>query len=739
MRSGPARIVKKRARNWAYRAEWSSNRLGRTKEGFVEMRLGNKIFFATAMVVSAYACGGPQQTNSGVSEARHKYQMVDVQNRQYSPEVLWNFGRLGESAVSPDGTRVAYTVTRYDVGENRGWNELYVIPVDGKSQAQRVDLPTEDVSNVFWLDGERLAFVSSYGNGDKGGALYSVSAKGGDLLKISDVSEGIDGLKLSPDKKKAVFTSRVKVMETAADRNPDLQKSTGLVYDDLMYRHWNRWDDGTRSHVFLATFEEGKVMHAVDIMAGEQYDSPLAPFGGIEEIAWNAGSDGVAYTCKKLVGRDAAFSTNSDVYFYDCNSKSTSNLTASNQGYDRCPVYTPDGRYMLWLSMERAGFEADKDRLMRLDLSTGDVVELTKGFDYSASNVQVSSDSRDVYFVSGVQGTFQLYTIPIDGGVPTALTEGMHDYKSVALANDCLVGSRVSMVSPAELYKVALRGGAQEKLTSINDELLARIDMPEVRSRWVTTTDNQKMLTWVVLPPRFDSSKRYPALLFCEGGPQSALSQFWSYRWNLALMAAQGYVVVAPNRRGVLTFGQKWTDEISRHHGGQEMKDLLRAMDELAKEPWVDEGHLGAVGASYGGFTVNWLAGHHEKRFKAFISHCGIFHSEMEYYTTEELFFDAWEMGGAPWEKGNAVAQASFAQSPHKFVENWDTPIMLIHGEQDFRIPYTQALAAFDAARMRGIESRLLIFPDECHWVVKPQNGLLWQREFFRWLDAHLK
>lgn len=699
-----------------------------------------KLTVGIILLLAMFATGcTSSQTTIQKKESLHTYRVAEIKNRQYTPEVLWNFGRLGESTISPDGSRVAYVVTYYDVAENTGWNELYVAEVEGHTSAKRVALPTENVSNVFWLDAERVGFVSNYKNDDKGGALYSVMASGGQLTKLSDINEGIEGLKISPDGKKAFFTSRVKMVETAHDRNVDLPRTTGLVYDDLMYRHWNRWDDGTRSHVFIASFEGGKLTGATDIMKDESFDSPLSPFGGIEEIAWNATSDGVAYSCKKLSGKDAAYSTNSDIYFYDCNTQQTINLTVGNLGYDRCPVYTHDGKYLLWLSMERAGFEADRDRLMRRDLASGVVEELTKGFDYSVSSVVPSLDSKTIYFVAGVKGTYQIYSLPIDGGIPQALTAGQHDYHDVAIAGASLVGSRVSMVSPAELYRISLDGANQTPITSINKELLDKVDMPEVKSRWVKTTDHKQMLTWVVLPPHFDSTKSYPALLYCEGGPQSALSQFWSYRWNLALMAAQGYVVVAPNRRGVLTFGQEWTDAISKHHGEQEMKDLLCAIDEVAKEPWVDAARLGAVGASYGGYTVNWLAGHHEGRFKAFISHCGIFHSEMEYYTTEELFFDAWEMGGAPWEKDNSIAQASFAQSPHKFIEKWDTPIMLIHGGQDFRIPYTQSLAAFNAARMRGVEARLLIFPDECHWVLKPQNGMLWQREFFRWLDGHLK
>lgn len=684
-------------------------------------------------------CTGRRESadqQSAVSFGR-SYQMVEVEGRRFTPEVLWNFGRLSESAVSPDGGLVAYVVTYYDMEDNAGWNALYVVDVAGSRAARRVAVPADDVFNVMWLDSETLAFISSNG-GDKG-AIYCVGVNGGEMLRMLEVPESISGAKLSPDGSRIVFTSRVKVKESAVDRYPDLPKTTGMVYDDLMYRHWDRWDDGTRSHVFIASVAGRQITGAYDIMAGAPYSSPLSPFGGMEEVAWNASSDGLAFTCKKLEGKDAAFSTNSDIYFYDLSTRETRNMTAFNLGYDRCPVFTADGKYMLWQSMERAGFEADRDRLMRLDIATGEVRELTEGFDYSVSGVRVSFDSERLYFVAGVRGTYQLYSLPIGGGVPLALTSGEHDYRDVAVAGEWLVGSRVSMVSPAELFRVPITGGDGVQLTSINTDLLRAVDMPEVRSRWITTTDGKQMLTWVLVPPGFDSTKSYPALLYCEGGPQSALTQFWSYRWNLALMAAQGYVVVAPNRRGVLTFGQQWTDAISKDHGGQEMRDLLCAIDALAKESWVDAARLGAVGASYGGYTVNWLAGHHEGRFKAFISHCGVFHSEMEFYTTEELFFDEWEMGGRPWEVNNRVAQASFAQSPHKFIEKWDTPILVIHGARDYRIPYTQGLAAFNAARMRGIEARLLIFPDEGHWVVRPQNGMLWQREFFHWLDTHLK
>jgi len=389
--------------------------------------------------------------------------------------------------------------------------------------------------------------------------------------------------------------------------------------------------------------------------------------------------------------------------------------------------------------MERAGFEADKERLFILDLETGEKSYLSKNFDYSAGNVLWTSDSKSLYFISGVEATYQVYKMALTDEKPIAITQGMHDYQSIAFLGDNLVVSKVSIVKPAELYSIDGEAGSETELTFINKETLSQLKMPEVKRRWVKSTDGKMVHTWVILPPNFDSTKSYPALLYCEGGPQSAVSQFWSYRWNFSIMASNGYVVVAPSRRGTLTFGQAWTDQISKDHGGQEMRDLLSAIDEVKKEPWVDANRLGAVGASYGGYTVFWLAGNHNKRFKAFIAHCGVFNSEMEYMTTEEMFFDNWEMGGAPWETNNKVAMKSYEHSAHKFVQNWDTPILVIHGGKDFRIPYTQGMAAFNSARMMGVPSRFLYFPDENHWVLKPQNGILWQREFKGWLDRWLK
>ncbi|MGP1362701.1 MAG: alpha/beta fold hydrolase [Bacteroides sp.] len=658
-----------------------------------------------------------------------------IENGKFTPDVLWAMGRLSGYAPSQDGKMLAYCVTRYDVKENKGWTDLLLKDIEAGTIKQLTDLNAQ-LYNVVWANATTLYFVSTHEGAPQ---IYSIQSDGTNLSRLSNVETGVDGFAIAPDGKHIAYASTIPMIPQVKDKYPDLDKSTGMIFDDLMYRHWDAWDDGARSHIFIAPLENGKVGLGKDIMLGEPYHAPLRPFGGMEEIGWSADGTTLAYTSKKLAGKEAAFSTNSDIYLYNLATEQTRNVTEGNPGYDRCPVFSPDGKYMVYTSMARGGFEADLERLMLLDLTTNTTRQLCPTFDYSAASMVWMPQSDGFYFVSGVRGTFQLYQLMLDSDEPKALTTGLKDYHSVALAGNFLYGDVVSMLSPAEVYRVDLANGNETKVTEVNGNILAQLTMPTVKERWVKTTDGKEMLTWIVLPPNFDSTKTYPALLFCEGGPQSPLTQFWSFRWNLALMASQGYVVVAPNRRGVLTFGQEWTDQISKNHGKQEMQDLLAAIDEVAKEPWIDAERLGAVGASYGGYTVNWLAGHHNKRFKAFISHCGVFHSEMEFYTTEEMFFDEWEMGGKPWEKNNPVAQASFAQSPHKFIENWDTPIMIIHGGNDFRIPYTQGMAAFNAAQIRGIPSRFLFFPDETHWVLKPQNGLLWQREFFRWLDTYLK
>ncbi|MFG6410771.1 MAG: prolyl oligopeptidase family serine peptidase, partial [Bacteroides acidifaciens] len=513
--------------------------------------------------------------------------------------------------------------------------------------------------------------------------------------------------------------------------------STGILVTDQMYKHCDEWVS-TAPHPFVADFDGNGISNIVDILNGEPYESPMKPWGGIEQLAWNTTSDKVAYTCRKKTGLEYAISTNSDIYVYDLNTQKTENITEENKGYDTNPQYSPDGKYIAWQSMERDGYEADLNRLFIMNLETGEKRFVSKAFESNVDAFVWGTDAKTIYFTGVWHGESQIYALDLATDSVKAITSGMYDYEGVALLGDKLIAKRHSMSMGDELYTVALDGSTTQ-LTQENKQIYDQLEMGKVEGRWMKTTDGKQMLTWVIYPPQFDPNKKYPTLLFCEGGPQSPVSQFWSYRWNFQIMAANDYIIVAPNRRGLPGFGVEWNEQISGDYGGQCMKDYFTAIDEIAKEPYVDKDRLGCVGASFGGFSVYWLAGHHDKRFKAFIAHDGIFNMEMQYLETEEKWFANWDMGGAYWEKQNPVAQRTFANSPHLFVEKWDTPILCIHGEKDYRILANQAMAAFDAAVMRGIPAELLIYPDENHWVLKPQNGVLWQRTFFEWLDKWVK
>jgi len=653
-----------------------------------------------------------------------------------TPEVLWSFGRIGDVVISPSGDKVLYAVTYYSIEQNKSNSELFVMNADGTNKIRLTTTPEKEYNPVWHPDGERILYLSNV-SGDV--QAWMMNGDGSGKVQISAIEGGINTLAFSPAGDRVLFTKDVQIDKTTKDIYPDLPKSDARIITDLMYRHWDTWEDGAYSHIFHAAFDNNRISDPIDIMPGEPYDTPLMPFGGMEEITWSPDGKSIAYTCKKLKGKAYTLSTNSDIYLYDLETGITKNLTEGMPGYDKAPLFSPDGKKMYWLSMKRAGDEADKERLFELDLVSGQKRYLTEKFDHSPQSLTWADNGEDLYFVSGVMATFQIYEINVKTTDITTITEGMHDYHSVARAGDQLIATRVDMTKPQEIYSVEPGTGEATEISFENKHLLDQLTMPTVEKRWIKTTDNKDMLTWIIYPPHFDSSKSYPTLLYCEGGPQSALSQFWSYRWNFSQMASNGYIVVAPNRRGVLTMGQEWTDQISKDNSGQAMQDLLRAIDVMKEEPFIDADRLGAIGASFGGFSVFWLAGNHEGRFKTFISHCGVFNSEMEYMTTDEMFFDNWEMGGAPWETDNPVAMKSYAGSPHNFIQNWDTPIMIIVGEHDYRIPYTQAMAAFNSAQLLGVPSKLLFFPSETHWVLTPQDGILWQREFKGWLDKWLK
>ena len=662
---------------------------------------------------------------------------IRIKDCRMTPEALWAMGRIGGMNVSPDGKRAVYTVAYYSVPENKSNREVFVMNADGSDNKQITKTGFAENEAVWIKGGSKIAFLCNESGSSQ---LWEMNPDGTDRKRLSDYDKDIEGFAFSPDEKKVLFISQVKTVNSTADKYPDLDKATGVIITDLMYKHWDEWVT-TVPHPFVADFDGESISNPVDVMEGELFESPMKPFGGIEQLAWNTTSDKIAYTSRKKTGKEYAISTNSDIYVYDLNTKQTTNITEENKGYDTNPTYSPDGKSIAWLSMERDGYEADQNRLMVMNLETGEKTFVSKDFDSNVDSYCWSADCERIYFTGVWHGESQVYQIDLaNGNKITPLTEGMYDYASVALLGDKLIAQRHSMSMGDEIYSIDLTGDhTVTQLTFENKHIYDQLTMGKVEERWMKTTDGKQMLTWVIYPPQFDPNKKYPTLLFCEGGPQSPVSQFWSYRWNFQIMAANDYIIVAPNRRGLPGFGLEWNEAVSGDYGGQCMKDYFTAIDEVAKEPYVNKDRLGCVGASFGGFSVYWLAGHHDKRFKAFIAHDGIFNMEMQYLETEEMWFANWDMGGAYWEKQNATAQRTFANSPHKFVDKWDTPILCIHGEKDYRILANQGMAAFNAAVLRGVPAELLIYPDENHWVLKPQNGVLWQRTFFEWLDMWLK
>ena len=662
---------------------------------------------------------------------------IRIKDGRMTPEALWAMGRIGGMNVSPDGKKVVYTVAYYSVPENKSNREVFVMNADGSDNKQITKTGFAENEAVWIKGGSKIAFLCNESGSSQ---LWEMNPDGTDRKRLSDYDKDIEGFAFSPDEKKVLFISQVKTVNSTADKYPDLDKATGVIITDLMYKHWDEWVT-TVPHPFVADFDGESISNPVDVMEGELFESPMKPFGGIEQLAWNTTSDKIAYTSRKKTGKEYAISTNSDIYVYDLNTKQTTNITEENKGYDTNPTYSPDGKSIAWLSMERDGYEADQNRLMVMNLETGEKTFVSKDFDSNVDSYCWSADCERIYFTGVWHGESQVYQIDLaNGNKITPLTEGMYDYASVALLGDKLIAQRHSMSMGDEIYSIDLTGDhTVTQLTFENKHIYDQLTMGKVEERWMKTTDGKQMLTWVIYPPQFDPNKKYPTLLFCEGGPQSPVSQFWSYRWNFQIMAANDYIIVAPNRRGLPGFGLEWNEAVSGDYGGQCMKDYFTAIDEVAKEPYVNKDRLGCVGASFGGFSVYWLAGHHDKRFKVFIAHDGIFNMEMQYLETEEMWFANWDMGGAYWEKQNATAQRTFANSPHKFVDKWDTPILCIHGEKDYRILANQGMAAFNAAVLRGVPAELLIYPDENHWVLKPQNGVLWQRTFFEWLDMWLK
>lgn len=667
-------------------------------------------------------------------------QEIRIKNKKLTPEALWAMGRIGSSSVSPDGKQIAYTVSYYSVKENKSHTVIYVMNADGTNNLLLTHTADSEVEPTWIKGGSKIAFLTAASGSMQ---IWEMNPDGSERKQLSSYEGGIEGFKFSPDESKVLFISQVKYGQRTSDIYPDLDKASGKVINDLMYKHWDEWVENI-PHPFVASFDGNQVGAATDILKDEPYESPMKPFGGIEQLAWSNDSKQIAYTCRKKTGLEYSVSTDSDIYLYNTETGETRNLckedaTDKNLGYDTNPKFSPDGKSIAWQSMERDGYESDRNRLCVMDLKSGEKTYVTEAFQSGVDDYCWAPDGKTLYFVGVWHATSMVHSTNLKGEVKQ-LTDGMYDYTSVAMLNNKqLLTKRHSLSEADELFTVDLKKkNAVTRITKENDQIFSQLQMGKVEARWTKTVDGKDMLSWVVYPANFNPNKKYPTLLFCQGGPQSPVSQFWSYRWNLQLMAANDYIIIAPNRRGLPGFGMEWLEDISTNYGGHCMDDYLSAIDDIAKEPYVDKDRLGCVGASFGGYSVYWLAGHHNKRFKAFIAHDGFFNMEQQYLETEELWFTNWDLGGAYWEKNNPAVQRSYANSPHLFVDKWDTPILCIHGEKDFRILASQGMAAFNAAKLRGVPAQLLIFPDENHWVLKPQNGILWQRTFFAWLDKWL-
>ena len=691
-------------------------------------------------------------------------QTPKIENRTLTPELLWAMGRIGGSSVSPDAKQIAYNVSYYSVAENKSHTVIYTLNTDGTNEKLLTTQKGSELAPKYLKNG-KITFLAADANGTM--QLWMMNADGSARQQISKGKRDIEDYIFSPDEKLVLVIHSVPYTGSIAAKPADLPKTSGYVVNEAMYRHWDEWVEAI-PQPFIYHFNGTELStDPIPVLGNEPYESPMKPFGGIEQLCWSPNSKCIAYTCRKKTGREYAISTDSDIYLYNIETGKTTNLckpstyktpaydfTRSlqhqavnaplkegldyNLGYDTNPSFSANGKYIAWQSMERDGYESDRNRLCVYELETGKKTYVTEQFDSNVDAYTWANDNKTLYFVGTWHGTTHVYSTNLKGQVKK-ITDGQYDYTDVALCGKKLLCGRQSMKEAKEYFLVDVKKGNATQLTHENQYFRDNIDWGDVQPRTCKSVDGKDILSWIVLPPRFDANKKYPALLFCEGGPQSPVSQFWSYRWNMQIMAANGYIVVCPNRRGLPGFGQEWLEEISTNYTGRCMDDYKSAIDDACKLPYVDKNRLGCVGASFGGFSVYWLAGNHDKRFKAFIAHDGIYNLEAQYTETEEAWFTNWDLGGAPWLKDDATIQRTFQNSPHKFIDKWDTPILCIHGEKDYRIVASQAMSAFNAARYRGVPAQLLIFPDENHWVLKPQNGILWQRTFFAWLDKWVK
>lgn len=706
------------------------------------------ILLIAAGVMALAACQPKEAADKPVEK-----QQVAVQDGRFTPEVMWSLGVMSEYAVSPDGSQVLYALRYTDMEQNRNNTELYLMPAEG-GEGQRLTTTAQSEFSPVWYDDNTLMFC-------RGNQIVSMDVKSRKESVVAEHERGFEGFKVAPDGQSLVYISTIPVVrpEHLDKLYAGLDKTTGRINEDLMYRHWDNWVDEI-PQIFYAPLAGGKAqMDKVVNIIDSTFESPMRPWGGTEQYNYSPDSKTIAYTCRKKTGYDYAHSTNSDIYLYNIATGETRNLSEGIMGYDQNPVFSHDGTMIAWESMERDGYESDKLRLMVMDLATGAKRDLTEGFDYGVSGISWSKDDKELAAVVMYRGTLEVFAFGQDGSI-RQVTKGMHDINSFQLNGDNIFASQVSIQYPATLYAYNLGDDKAEgrKLSTFNDDVLSQVRMGRTEPYWIKTVDGKEMLTWLIYPYDYDSTKTYPALLFCEGGPQNIVSQFWSTRWNFEVMSGAGYFVIAPNRRGCPGFGMEWLEQISGDYGGLCMQDYMSATDYFADNfKQIDRERIGACGASFGGYSIYWLAGHNHdvvpayadnllkggydggRRFKAFLAHNGMFNFEQQYLETEEMWFDNWDLGGPYWDWNNPQIKKSYANSPHLFVDKWNTPICVIHSEFDFRIVASEGMAAYNAAQMRHIPSRYLYFPDETHWVLKPQNSLLWHRNFIDWFDQWLK
>ena len=698
-----------------------------------------KLLITMASLALVCACS-KQKSNDEVIVEKPQ---VQVQDGRFTPEVMWSLGVMSEYAISPDGSKVLYTLRYTDMEQNKNNAELYLMPIEG-GDGERLTTTAQSEFNPVWLDDNTIMFC-------RGAQILSMDLGSKNETVVAEHERGFEGFKMAPDHKSLVYISTIPVErpEHLEKLYAGLDKTTGRINEDLMYRHWDNWVDEI-PQIFYVPFENGKAqMDKVVNIIDSTFECPMRPWGGTEQYNYSPDSKTIVYTCRKKTGYDYAHSTNSDIFIYNIEDGKTINISDGIMGYDQNPVFSHNGKMVAWESMERDGYESDKLRLMVMDLETGAKTDLTADFDYSVGSICWSADDKELFAVVSYRGMSEIFGFNCDTKEVRQLSHGYHDVNGIQMNGDKIIATQVSIQYPATLYAYSTSDKMAEgtKLSTFNDDVLSQVRMGKVEECYVKTVDGKDMLTWLIYPYDYDSTKTYPALLFCEGGPQSPVSQFWSTRWNFEVMSGAGYFVIAPNRRGVPGFGMEWLEEISGDYGGLCMQDYMAATDWAASLPMIDRERIGACGASFGGYSIYWLAGHNHdvkgynegRRFKAFLAHNGMFNFEQQYLETEEMWFDNWDLGGPYWDWNNPQIKKSYSNSPHLFVDKWNTPICVIHSEFDFRIVASEGMAAYNAAQMRHIPSRYLYFPDETHWVLKPQNSLLWHRNFIDWFDQYLK